>query len=166
MSRAFVKEDASQEAVVVNARAALPDGERNLVTPLGLTLLQEEHAELLAEQKRVQDESGDQRRLAEIELVMEELVDRLRSAVLVDPAASDPDEVGFGHTVVLLTRSGPGAGRTRRLSLVGVDEADPAAGKVAFTSPIAQLLLGKRIGDVVTHSQREGLRIMEVVTIE
>lgn len=166
MSRAFVKEDAAQEAVVVNARPALPEGERNLVTPLGLAALEQEHAALLAELDHVQDAPDAQRRRAEIDLALEGLGDRLRSAVVVDPAASDRDEVRFGHTVVLLTRSGPGAGRTRRLRLVGVDEADPAEGKVAFIAPIARLLFGKRPGDVVTHAQSGGLQTIEVVAIE
>lgn len=170
MSRAFVKEDAAQEAVVVSARAPLPEGERNLVTPRGLGLLEHEAAELRAEQQRLQGEDGGQnsvqRRLAEIELALEDLDDRLRSAVLVDPAASDRDEVRFGHTVVLRTHAGSGSGQVRRLHLVGVDEADPAEGRVAFVAPIARLLLGKRPGDRVTQPSGQGSRILEIMAIE
>jgi transcription elongation factor GreB len=58
--------------------------------------------------------------------------------------------VRFGATVTLRTLGGDKAGFERTLTLVGVDEADVAAGKVGFVAPIARALVGAKLGQVVT----------------
>ena len=40
-------------------------------------------------------------------------------------------------------------GAERVLHIVGDDEADPADGRVSFSSPIARALIGKAVGDTV-----------------
>jgi transcription elongation factor GreB len=89
-----------------------------------------------------------------------ELELRIATAGLV-PLPTDRDEVRFGATVTL---RGEG-GTTRVVSIVGVDEADPAAGLVAFVAPLARALLGHRRGEVVTvraPGGEEGLEILKV----
>ena len=51
---------------------------------------------------------------------------------------------------VAFERLGAPQGTRQRISIVGVDEADPAAGRVAFVSPIARALIGARVGDEVS----------------
>jgi transcription elongation GreA/GreB family factor len=54
-----------------------------------------------------------------------------------------PDAADVGVAVTL--RRDDGA--TVRFRVVGVDEADPASGRVAFTAPVAAAALGKRVGE-------------------
>jgi transcription elongation GreA/GreB family factor len=41
-------------------------------------------------------------------------------------------------------------GRRQRFRIVGEDEADPAAGRISYVSPLARALVGAAIGDVVS----------------
>ena len=56
-------------------------------------------------------------------------------------------------------------GGERRYEIVGVDEADPAHGRIAFVSPIARALLGKAIGDVAVVRTPRGEEEIEVVAV-
>ena len=90
-----------------------------------------------------------------------ELETRIATAVLVPPPA-DRDEVRFGATVT--TRDENGAARV--VSIVGVDESDPAADLVAFVAPLARALLGHRVGDVVTVRTPRGEDRLEIVSVD
>jgi transcription elongation GreA/GreB family factor len=68
---------------------------------------------------------------------------RIATAVL-QPPLSDSDEVRFGATVQVRGEDGT----VRVVSIVGVDEAEPAAGLLAFVAPLARALLGHRVGDM------------------
>jgi transcription elongation GreA/GreB family factor len=41
-------------------------------------------------------------------------------------------------------------GERVRYQIVGEDEADPAQGRISYVSPIARLLIGSTVGDLVT----------------
>lgn len=151
MSRAFVKEDASSEDVVVTHRAPLPAGVPNLVTPAGLLALEDERAAKLAELEGLRSgaESPEAtRRMAALDEELVLLLERLASAKVVTP--TDPAVAGVGATVLVRYLSGPQAGQVTELALVGVDEADPLEGRVAFTAPVAEALIGQRAGQAVT----------------
>ena len=164
MSTAFLKEDAPDRKVFVRPRAPLPPQVPNLVTPRGLALLQEEQRSLEAERSRVlaghDDEHERVRQLAELNGRLAELLPRLASARLVDPRDQPPDEVRFGATVTLLA-----AGVARRLAVVGVDEARASEGRIAFTAPVARLLLGKKTGMQVTLPSAQGTQLLTVGSI-
>lgn len=148
MSRAFVKEDASGEDVVVTHRPPLPDGVPNLVTPAGLAALERERDERRHELQAIADSEPtpeSRRKLTAAEEELELLLGRIATAQLVAPP-HDRGAVDVGATVIVRYLTGPQAGRTAEFSLVGVDEADPLEGRVAFTAPVAQALLGKRVG--------------------
>ena len=179
MSRAFTKEDAQQEDVMVVARAPLPEGEPNLVTPRGLALLTEERS-ALEEALAAAEAAGDERRIAALETASEELALRLAGATLIDPADHDKTEVRFGDQVRLrpVPRASSTAGPTAAsgakshssgefsLQIVGVDEADPAEGAISFLAPLAQVLLGARVGQQVEQGEGPSRRTVEVVAIE
>jgi transcription elongation GreA/GreB family factor len=57
--------------------------------------------------------------------------------------APPKDRVAFGSRVDIIFR-----GKARRIDIVGNDEADPAADRIAFTAPLAQAILGAEIGDL------------------
>ncbi|MBA2665438.1 MAG: GreA/GreB family elongation factor [Trueperaceae bacterium] len=144
MSRAFVKEDADTEPVLVLARASLPEGVPNLMTPVGWEALEAERAELEAELGRALA-AADTRAVASARGRLEELALRLESARVVR-LPDVIEKIQAGATVTLRRADG----QTLCFRIVGVDEADPAAGSVAFTAPVAAAAMEKRVGDVFT----------------
>ncbi|HET8984645.1 MAG TPA: GreA/GreB family elongation factor [Trueperaceae bacterium] len=160
MSRAFTKEDAQHEGVMVIARAPLPDGVENLVTTRGLALLQDEEADLRSELERSRVSGDKERRVAELEGALDELLFRVGNAVVIDPASNDKSIVRFGDSVEVRPAGG---GTPFTLTIVGVDEADPDEGLVSFGAPIAVELLGHGVGERVP--QGVGGRVVEIVAI-
>src|SRR5690606_15841517 len=108
MSRAFTKEDAQQEDVVVVARAPLPEDALNLVTTRGYSLLRAEE-KAIADELAAAGSAGDERRSAALEAAADELALRLSSAEVKDPADNDKHSVRFGDTVTLRVVGAPGA---------------------------------------------------------
>ena len=165
MSRAFVKDDAPDGPPIIPPRAPLPPGTPNYVTPRGLALLRAERAELEAERARLgalpTDSAGRQRELEIVAGQLANLTERLASAQLVPPAMDAPEQVRFGTTVEVRM----GDGETRRFTLVGVDEADAAAGRVAFVAPIARALIGKRAGESATLRTPRGEDMLTILSI-
>jgi transcription elongation factor GreB len=176
MSKAFVKEgdDAPEEEA---AAPKPPPFGKNYMTPAGYARLEAELRHLVeAERPEVvktvawaaslgdRSENADyiygKRRLREIDRRVRFLIKRLESAQVVHSAGRDTDQVFFGATVRLKGSSGEKA-----VTIVGVDEVDPAHGRVSWVSPIAKALLKAREGDTVTlrsPSGEEQLEILEV----
>ena len=155
MSRAFTKED-SWEEPRVPPRAELPAGVPNYVTPRGRARLADEHAALEKERARldadVPDEGARRTRRAVLTQRLADLAARIASAEVVDPAHQPHDTVRFGARVTL--SSNAGAGAVRGFQIVGVDEADPDAGRISFLAPLARAVLGKSVGDAIRISRR------------
>jgi transcription elongation factor GreB len=89
---------------------------------------------------------------------------RLENAEVVDPARqAQRDQVFFGATVRYVDESDV----ERTITIVGVDEADMAEGKVSLTSPIAVALIKAkaRVGDEVAVHTPRGIEMMEVLAI-
>ncbi len=141
MSRAFVKET-SQSA---------PPPERmveegpNPVTPEGMAQIEAHVARLEAELK------------SETNVLLRETLERdLRywsqrklTAEVVQP--SHDGSVAFGSTFTIERK-----GRRQTFRIVGVDEADAAKGLISFRSPLAQAILGVRVGDMVEGKEPLG----------
>jgi transcription elongation factor GreB len=143
VSRAFVKEDSVEPPLVV-PRAPLPPGVPNYVTRRGLAALHDERSRLEALRPSAEGDSGAGL-VAAHNARLGELEQRIATAVSVDPATLPQDEVRFSAAVTLENA----AGHQRHYRIVGVDEADPAAGRIAFTAPLALALTGKHLGDSV-----------------
>ena len=162
MSRAFTKEDSAEVPLVV-PRPPLPEGVANYVTQSGLSALRSERAKLEAARPTVAtDDTAAASALAGHHARLAALDARLVSAVLVDPATLSADEVRFSATVTLRGERGG----ERRYRIVGVDEADPARGLVAFVAPVARNLIGQRVGDTVTLRGDRGSEEFEIVRID
>lgn len=142
MSKAFTKEDAGDEPLIIRHRPPLPEGTPNYVTARGMQSLR---AELAA------SEPGPRR---------VELERRLGTAVLASPPV-DSGEVRFGAHVTVRNEQGG----VRKLHIVGVDEAEPAAGLLAFVAPLARALFGRRVGDVVTVRTPGGTEEIEIISL-
>ena len=111
-------------------------------------------------------ENGDyiygKKRLREIDRRIRYLTKRLGTAVVVDPAQrADTEQVYFGATVTYASRSG----EEHTVAIVGMDEVDPARGRVSWISPIAKALLRKQPGDTVRVATPAGLEEIEVIEV-
>jgi transcription elongation GreA/GreB family factor len=113
----------------------LPTGP-NLVTAAGLKQAETRVAALEAEVGAETDEQ----RLADAQRNLRYWRTRLATAELAPPPPAD--EAAFGSRVVFRLN-----GQERSVDIVGDDEADPAAGKIAFSAPLARALIGAGPGD-------------------
>jgi transcription elongation factor GreB len=161
MSKAFTKEDSAADDVVVAHRPPLPPGVPNYVTPRGLALLRAERQALESARAALREAAEDRAQLAALSGRWAELEQRLASAECVEPSPEAATVVRFGCEVTVLDA----AGREHRYQIVGVDEADPGAGKIAFLSPLAKALLGTEVGDRVRVKKPGGSEELELLEI-
>lgn len=155
-----MKEETAELPLVV-PRAPLPEGIPNYVTPRGLALLRAERAALEAARPHASGPE-DAAAVASYQARLGALDGRIHSAVLLDPETLPHDEVRFSAVVSL---RGP-EGQRRRYRIVGVDEAEPKAGRIAFTAPLAAELTGKRVGDAVMLRSPGGEAEYEITAID
>lgn len=159
------------------ADAAAPPP-KNYMTPAGYLRLKSELKQLVeVERPEVtrtvawaasngdRSENGDyiygKRRLREIDRRIRYLMKRLETVEVVDHQGRQHEQVFFGATVTIADA----AGGERTLSIVGIDEVDPARGRVSWISPVARALLKAREGDVVNLRTPAGTEQIEVVEI-
>jgi transcription elongation factor GreB len=112
-------------------------------------------------------ENGDylygKRRLREIDRRMRFLMHRLRHAEVIDPRnQANRHQVFFGASVTYVNE------RDEQLTvtIVGVDEADMAVGKISIASPVALALLRARVGEEVAVRTPRGAEMVELIAIE
>jgi len=165
MSRGFVKEGDQEEIPVIPPRSALPPGVINYVTPGGLAGLLAEQQAFQAEKDNLALENETEQRIATTVLNgrMLLLQERLNSAVVLRPEDAQRDAVRFGATVTLKV---VGTTQVQKFQIVGVDEADIQAQKIAFVAPIAVAVTGKKVGEVAELRLGREVRKLEVVKIE
>ncbi|MEQ1498630.1 MAG: GreA/GreB family elongation factor [Novosphingobium sp.] len=143
MSVAFRRES-DEEHLEPKFELPIPLGP-NLVTARGLTLLEAKVAELEAALPAITEEAERKKHLRELRYWRT----RLATAELTEARAGGV--VGFGSRVELLLNDKP-----RVIELVGHDEADPVAGKLAFTAPLARAMMGAEAGDLLDFGGKEG----------
>jgi len=159
LSVAFTKEDSAETAseLLLPDRAISPHP--NLVTEAGLKALglQLLRAREAFEAVQKIEDVNERRRQAAIPLRDGRyFAARVRSAQVVTKPTST-DIVAFGSTVTFRRDDG----RVQTYCIVGEDEADPKAGSISFASPVARVLMGKAVGDVVATSGQE----LEIIAI-
>lgn len=150
MSVAFRRES-DEEHLEPKFELPIPLGP-NLVTARGLELLEAKVAELEAALPTLTDEIERKA----LQRTLRYWRTRLATAELKN--ASSCEVVGFGCRVDLLV-----GGKPRTIELVGHDEADPAAGKLAFTAPLARAVMEAEVGELIDFAGKEGS--IEVVAI-
>jgi transcription elongation factor GreB len=159
MSKAFTSEETADEPLVVAPRPPLPAGVPNYVTARGLALLRAELEALERERGELLASGDVGARLPTLIKRLAELSSRIAGAVEVD--GSTHPEVRFGATVTVRDERG----ELHRYQIVGVDEASGREGRVAFVSPVARALLGRRVGDTTAFRTPRGEEELEVVEI-
>ena len=164
MSRAFVNEDDQRETPFVSPRADLPNGVPNYVTPAGIEALQKEKENLLKGLKELVagDEREKQTAITIVNTKLHMLDNRINSAQVVEPDNDPSDKVRFGSFVSLKIGD---QNKTQQFQIVGVDEADLKQGKIAFTSPIAKLLMNQKAGSSVTLKLANGEKVFKIMSI-
>ncbi len=163
MSRAFVKDD-NEDLPSEELPERPVSSEPNYVTKDGLDMLRTKVEALQKEHARLKQaaEDFDKPRLAVVERDLRYYQARLESAIVVDVAGEPKDEVHFGAMV----KAEDEDGHIHGFTIVGEDEADVNKNKVSWRSPLANALMGARVGDTVTWNRPVGAMMLEVLEIE
>jgi transcription elongation factor GreB len=110
-------------------------------------------------------ENGDyiygRKRLREIDRRLGYLSRVMKAAKVVDPAQQTTDQVRFGATVELADQDDS----RRTVTIVGDDEADATAGRIAWSAPIARALIGAKVGDERIVRLPAGEKSYELISI-
>jgi transcription elongation factor GreB len=164
MSRGFVKEDDQEEVPIVPKRAYLPDGVTNFVTPFGMNQLLAEKQMLVNEKNNLNNSNENENRIASnyINAKLQLLNNRIVEAKMVNLKDQPQNEIRFGAMITLKIEA---SNNIQTFQIVGVDEADIRKGKVSFISPIAKVLINKKIGDKVILNQAKKDIVFEIINI-
>jgi transcription elongation factor GreB len=163
MNRAFVKD---YEGDADDALPEMPLSDNpNYVTPHGAALLRARLATAQARRdalKAAEDDTlAQERELPSLERELRWLSARVANAIEVDLSKQPRERVAFGAIVTVDSEDGE-----HRWQIVGEDEADVEHGLVSYVSPLAQALLGARVGDEVRWHRPAGDMTIEVMKIE
>ncbi|MGV3729620.1 MAG: GreA/GreB family elongation factor [Sphingopyxis sp.] len=116
----------------------------NLVTPRGLRLLGEEAARLEAAVAAETDADARKKLQRRLRYV------HTRHATAEVQAPPAVGIIGIGSRVRYTLN-----GAERAVTIVGHDEADPAAGCIAFTAPLGRAVMGAEAGESVAFQGRD-----------
>ena len=164
MSRAFVKENDLEHAGIDIPERPISD-EPNYVTQNGLKLLNAQIDALEGERgilKNKKDDPVAKQKIAIIERDMRYYAARIESAILATPKEEDHSIVLFGAIVTVEDEEG----NLSAYEIVGEDEADIHQGKVSYLSPLAEALIGSKLGDEVTWEKPMGDAYLTIQKIE
>lgn len=183
MSKAFTKEsDTDEDIDPADAELQSLPNKKNYITPKGFTRMRDE-VQLLLNKTRPdltqviawaasngdRSENADyiygKRKLREIDRRIRFLSKRLEIAEVIDPALitpTKPIKVQFGATVTFSNEEG----LKKTISIIGIDETEPAKGKISWISPLAKALLNQEVGDVVSFKMPKGEEELEILKIE
>ena len=164
MSRGFVKESDQEDLPIVPPRADLPAGTVNYVTEVGYGQLLAERDELLLERDSLTVTDENERRITInfINAKLDLLTERIASAKVVDLSKQPKDKVRFGAEVFFTIDSDP---KIQHYQIVGVDEANIAKGKIAFTSPIAKIFMDSKVGETAKLKLEKGEKEFKIVEV-
>jgi transcription elongation factor GreB len=179
MNKAFVRESEGEDDEELEPSLKLPAGTRNYITPAGHGRLKSELEHLVKRERPHvvevvawaasngdRSENGDyiygKRRLREIDRRIRFLTKRLDIAEIVDPLRQgDNDQVFFGARVTVADAEG----NENTYTIVGVDEADVAHGRISWVSPLARALIKSREGDSVRFQSPLGIREIDIIEV-
>ncbi len=149
--------------------------ESGAITPDGLAALKRELGELetvgrreLAQRILTARGHGDLSENAEyhaakedqahLETRIKRLRQRVRDAVVIEPGGGG-DVLAFGGTAEVRDEQ---TGKTETWTIMGTGEADRGRGQLSAESPVAQALLGRRVGEVVSVETPRGERRLRI----
>ena len=151
MSVAFRREG-DDEHLEPKFELPIPPGP-NLVTERGLALIVARVSELEAQLVGLHEEDA----IKKVRRDLRYWLTRQATAQVMPPP--EGPTAAFGSTVTFRLN-----GKERTVTLVGDDEADPAAGLLSFTAPLSRALLGAEAGDEADFGGKEGA--IEVLAVQ
>src|SRR5258708_15716110 len=178
MSKAFTKEpDAGEDDEAEDVEVPKPKGTQH-ITPEGFRAIQAELKRLweverpkITEEVSVAAAQGDRsenaeyiygkKKLREIDRRIRFLTKRLDRVTVVVPSKEQLGKVFFGAWFSIEDEDG----KVMSYRIVGTDEIDLAARKISVASPVAQALLGNKLGHLPTAARPKGAVELTVVTI-
>ena len=179
MSKAFVNEDNQQEEELDLPEPSLPSGMKNYITVQGYRALHREFNHLMnTERPEVvqvvswaasngdRSENGDyiygKKRLREIDRRIRFLTKRLETIEVVDThLQTNRHQVFFGATVQYINQDN----EEFKVTIVGIDEAEPLTGKISWISPVARALMKSKEGDIVFVNTPKGVQELEILEV-
>ncbi len=142
MSVAFRRES-DEEHLEPKFEIPIPPGP-NLVTPRGLALTQARVAELEAALPALTDEAAIAAAKRDLRYW------RTRQATAQLAPSPSGGTVEFGARVTFRHN-----GKERSVTLVGDDEADPAAGLLSFSAPLSRAMMGAEVGELLPFGGKD-----------
>jgi len=163
MSRAFVKENDLEHAGIDVPERPI-SSEKNYVTPNGLMELEEKISNLEEERTKssLTSDSINKQKKMQLERDLRYFINRLESAILVNPQEQDKNKVLFSASVDVENE----LGEILNFQIVGEDEANVKINKIAYNSPLAKALIGNALGDEVVWMKPSGSEILTIVNIK
>lgn len=157
MSVAFRREG-DDEHLEPKFEIPIPPGP-NLVTPRGLALISAKVAEIEATIAQLVIDGAEQARIDFAKRDLRYWQTRQITAELVPVPSGESVEIG---TTVTFRHHG----KERVLTITGDDEADPAAGRIAFSAPLARALLGAERGELLELAGKpDALEVLAIVVV-
>ncbi|MFC4257181.1 nucleoside-diphosphate kinase [Altererythrobacter xixiisoli] len=151
MSVAFRRES-DEEHLEPKFELPIPPGP-NLVTEGGLAQILERVAELETTLTQLTDEEAIKSTRRDLRYWS------TRQSTAQIPGEPTGASVAFGCTVTFRIK-----GKQQCLTIVGHDEADPAAGLISFSAPLSRAMMGAEIGDRLDFAGRP--EEIEILAIE
>lgn len=150
MSVAFRRES-DEEHLEPKFELPIPAGP-NLVTAAGLAQIAARVDEIEAGLPALTDDDAKKAARRDLKYWRQ----RLATAELVPVPKGDKVEFGCQVRFAL-------AGKEREITIVGHDEADAAAARVAFTAPLARAMMGAEAGDFADFNGKdEAIEVLEI----
>lgn len=154
MSVAF-RRDGDDEHLEPKFEIPIPPGP-NLVTPRGLTLIGAQVAEIETALVALAAAGADEATIKAAQRDLRYWQTRQITAELVPVPTGAMAEIGTTVTFRL-------NGKVQELALVGYDEADPAAGRIAFSAPLARVLIGAEPSEKLEFAGRnEAIEVLSI----
>jgi len=153
LSRAFVKEnDLEHAGIDIPERPLSPHP--NYVTLQGYQELQD-NIRLIEEELqnlKITEDNTLLEKKYRFERDLRYFLNRIKSAIKVDPKTQDKDKVLFSATVHLTDEND----KKMMIKIVGEDEADTSKNKISYVSPLAKALIGTKVGDEILWERPAG----------
>lgn len=153
MSRAFVKEnDLEHAGIDLPERPLSPHP--NYVTLQGYQELQD-NIRLIEEELqnlKITEDNTLLEKKYRLERDLRYFLNRIKSAIKVDPKNQEKDKVLFSATVNLTDEND----MKMMFKIVGEDEADTSKSKISYVSPLAKALIGTKVGDEILWERPAG----------
>lgn len=97
---------------------------------------------------------------------IKDLEERIKNAVIIEKGGTHKISIGNTITVEYLGELDDEEDRVMTIKLVGETEADFGKGKISNESPLGKALVGRKTGEIVSFSTKQGVEEYKVISIK